>query len=64
MAEIISFKAAKKKQQKQRAKASTLCKEGHHRWQIDHKKQFDSRSGKLVTVYYCKRCGKKQTKLL
>lgn len=64
MAEIISFKAAKKKQQKEKVKASTLCKEGHHQWEIDQKKQFDSRSGKLVTVYCCKRCGKKQTKLL
>lgn len=64
MAEVISFKAAKKKQQKAKAKASTLCKEGHHQWRIDQNKQFEPRSGKLITVYICQRCGKKQTKLL
>lgn len=61
MAEILSFKAAQKKQRK---KNTTLCKEGHHKWQIDQAKQFDSQQGRLVTIYVCARCGEKKSKLL
>lgn len=64
MAEIISFQAAKKKQAKQKSQGRTMCREGHHKWQINQDKQFDSQSGKLVTIFQCQRCGKKQTKLL
>lgn len=60
MADIISFKAAKNK----RHAGNTLCKEGHHKWAIDQEKQFDSRSGRLVTIYRCSRCQKQKTKLL
>jgi len=58
--EVISLKAVKKKKQQ----GGTLCREGHHKWVINQEKQFDSRSGKLVTLSVCSRCGKKKTQLL
>lgn len=60
MGEVISLKAVKKKKQQ----GHTLCREGHHKWQVDQKKQFDSRLGKLVTLFVCSRCGQKKTQLL
>ncbi|MEX1670503.1 hypothetical protein AB4876_16405 [Zhongshania guokunii] len=39
---------------------SSLCREGHHKWQVDKVKQFDVKQGKLVTVYRCERCGQKK----
>lgn len=51
---IASARAAKKKS----GKANTLCRNGHHKWQIDKAKQFDVKQGKLVTIYRCQRCGK------
>lgn len=63
MADILSFKAAKKRQNKNR-KASILCKEGHHIWQVMQEKRFETHSGKLMTVYRCKRCGKTKSQLL
>ena len=51
MADILPFK---RKPAKQR---SVLCDNGHHRWAIWQKKQFDTKQGKLVTVYRCERCG-------
>jgi hypothetical protein len=38
-------------------KRSLLCSNGHHRWVIWQKKPFDTKQGKLVTVYRCERCG-------
>lgn len=64
MGEVIAFKAAKKKKQQSSQAAATLCREGHHKWEIDQEKQFDSREGRLVTLYICSRCGKKKTQLL
>ena len=43
---------------------NTLCNEGHHKWLIVQDKQFDSQSGKLVTLFECSRCKKKKTQLL
>ena len=59
MGEVIAFKPGRKKK-----KGDTLCREGHHKWQIDQSKQFDPRSGKLVTIYQCARCKKRKTRLL
>jgi hypothetical protein len=55
VAEIIPFK------RKPAPKRSTLCANGHHRWVIWQKKQFDSKQGKLITVYRCERCGAERT---
>jgi hypothetical protein len=43
---------------------STLCLNGHHKWVIWHKKQFDPRQGKLLTVWRCERCGVTRSKAL
>jgi hypothetical protein len=47
--DIIAFK-------KKPAKARGLCQHGFHKWVIWNDKQFDVKSGKLVTVYRCSRC--------
>lgn len=54
MGEIVPFK---KKTAAEKHRGNTLCKRGFHKWQVDKEKQFDTRQGKLVTVYKCKRCG-------
>ncbi|TDG11969.1 hypothetical protein E2F43_16545 [Seongchinamella unica] len=53
MAEIIPFR---RPSLKQKHRGKTLCKHGHHKWQVDKAKQFDVKLGKLVTVYRCARC--------
>ena len=60
MGEVIAFKRPAKKP----SSGNILCKEGHHKWVIDKEKQFDSREGRLVTLFKCSRCGKKKTELL
>ena len=67
MTNVIEFKRsenAKKKKQPVARKAHTLCKEGHHKWKVVQEKQFDTRSGKLVTIFRCSRCEKQKVKLL
>jgi hypothetical protein len=57
MAEVIPFR---KPSLKERHKGKTLCRHGHHKWQVDKERQFDVKQGKLVTVYRCARCGKEK----
>ena len=47
----------RKSRRKEKAKGTTLCKRGFHKWVFDDKKQFDVKSGKLVSIQRCKRCG-------
>lgn len=63
MADVIRIDKAKKDRRRSRARGKTLCKSGHHKWQIDQKKQFDVSRGKLVTVRKCSRCGTTKTTL-
>ena len=56
MGEVISFK----RRPSGRKAASSLCREGHHKWRVDKAKQFDVKQGKLVTVYRCERCGEQK----
>lgn len=58
MAEILPFK---KPSLKNKHRGNTLCRNGHHKWEVDKEKQFDVKQGKLVTVYCCSRCGKLKT---
>ena len=58
---VIKFK---KKTLKDKHKGKTLCKNGFHKWEIDKEKQFDVKTGKLVTLYSCKRCGARKTKAI
>lgn len=57
MADVIPFR---KPSLKEKHKGNTLCRHGHHKWQVDTAKQFDVKQGKLVTVYNCVRCLKKK----
>ncbi len=61
MADILPFK---KIRPKDKFKGKSLCRSGFHKWDISQEKQFDSRSGKLVTLFRCKRCGATRVKNL
>lgn len=57
MADILDFKAPKPK----RAVNKTLCRNGHHKWQVVKTDPFAVRRGELITRYRCERCGKERT---
>jgi len=52
---IVPFK-------KKPAKKLGLCQHGHHKWRVEKNSQFDTKLGKLVTVYKCSNCGKQKVK--
>ena len=64
MSNIVSFEKAKSSLNKVAAKKNRkgMCQHGFHKWEIWKEKQFDSRQGKLVTVYRCARCNKQKVK--
>lgn len=68
MGDILPFKrpasGSRKKSLSELHKGKTLCKSDFHKWEISKDKQFDSRQGKLVTLYVCQRCGKTKSKSL
>lgn len=53
MADILPFRSGKRRPA---TKVSTLCREGHHSWQLETKSRFDVKQGKLVTIYRCRHC--------
>lgn len=57
MAIILPFK---KRKLSEKHRGKTLCNSGFHKWEILKENQFDVKSGKLVTAYLCKRCGKQK----
>jgi hypothetical protein len=59
VADVLPFR---KKSLKEKHKGETLCRHGHHKWEVDKAKQFDVREGRLVTVYRCRRCDKVRVK--
>jgi hypothetical protein len=61
VADIIPFR---KPSAAEKHKGKTLCRHGHHKWQVDKEKQFDVKLGKLVTRYRCLRCGKERVQAL
>ena len=61
MAKILPFK---KPRPVEKHRGKTLCRSGFHKWEISQEKQFDTKQGKLVTVYRCKRCGVTKVKNL
>lgn len=61
---VVSLKAHASKARKSKAKATTLCANGHHKWRVDKDKVFDSKQGGLVTRYQCDRCGEFKVKAL
>lgn len=56
-ANIVPFK-------KPKSSSRGLCQHGFHKWQVCKAKQFDTRQGKLVTVFRCSRCNKQKVKAL
>lgn len=61
MADIVPFR---RPSLKERHKGKTLCRHGHHKWEIDKAQQFDVKQGRLVTVLRCSRCGQRKVKAL
>jgi hypothetical protein len=55
MSNILQFKRPPKKKPR-----NTLCKQGHHKWKVVTDNKFDTKQGKLVTVYRCEKCGKEK----
>ena len=58
MAKILPFRPLKASE---RHRGNTLCRNGHHKWQLDKKTVFDVKLGKLVSRYSCTRCGRIKT---
>ena len=63
MGDILQFKPVTVKQKKKKGRGKTLCKSGFHKWDVDQKKQFDVKRGRLVTIRRCGRCGATKTSL-
>ena len=57
MSEPTDINKFRKQKQQQRAKATTLCRRGFHKWEFDGNKQFDVKQGKLISRQKCSRCG-------
>lgn len=55
--DVIDFPGKRARTARRKAKSHSLCREGHHRWQVDKQRGFDTRSGKLLTTRVCQRCG-------
>lgn len=57
MGDVVKFKIPKASE---KHKGKSLCKSGFHKWEVQKEQQFDVKQGRLVSVYVCKRCGKKK----
>jgi hypothetical protein len=60
MADILPFKKPKASEKHQ---GKTLCRSGFHKWKVAKEKPFDVKTGKLVTLYRCERCGATRSEL-
>lgn len=70
MTKVVSIADAAKRRAKrekaartERARGTTLCGRGFHKWRVDPRKQFDVHEGRLVTRYRCERCDATRTTL-
>ncbi|MGD2119325.1 MAG: hypothetical protein PVG66_13270 [Chromatiales bacterium] len=61
MSNVIKFKKPKLSE---KFAGNSLCKNGHHKWQLLKDRVFDSKQGKLVTSWQCTRCKKIRTKAI
>lgn len=61
MGKILKFS---KPSLRDKADGKTLCKNGHHRWQVVKERSFDVKRGKLITLLRCERCGKEHSRLI
>jgi hypothetical protein len=53
MGEVIAFK---RQSLKEKHKGKSLCKHGFHKWKLETESKFDTKQGKLVSVFTCERC--------
>ncbi|MCP1673798.1 hypothetical protein J2T57_000897 [Natronocella acetinitrilica] len=60
MGDVVPF--GRSKRRRKLAEGQTLCRNGFHKWEALGDTRFDTREGKLATVYRCKRCGAEQTR--
>ncbi len=58
MGDVVQFKPRKASE---KHKGKHLCRSGFHKWEVVNERPFDVKSGKLLTHYRCKRCGKTKT---
>jgi len=58
MGDVVRFK---KPSAQERHRGKSLCKSGFHKWEAAKERPFDVKTGKLVTLYRCKRCGATKT---
>ncbi|MEJ2575422.1 MAG: hypothetical protein P8106_01735 [Gammaproteobacteria bacterium] len=61
MGEILPFK---RKSASERNKGKSLCRHGHHKWEIEKRAVFDVKQGRLVTRSRCARCGLTRTEAI
>ncbi|MGD8618687.1 MAG: hypothetical protein PVH54_05810 [Gammaproteobacteria bacterium] len=58
MGDVVRFRKPAAAEQ---AQGKTLCRRGFHKWVIATDSRFDSKQGRLVTLYRCSRCGATKT---
>ncbi len=63
MGNVIRLDTVRREQRQGKADGLTLCRSGHHKWQVETGQRFDVKQGKLVTTERCERCGERRTKL-
>jgi len=61
MGEILRFK---RKSASERHKGKSLCRHGHHKWDVETRAVFDVKQGRLVPRFRCARCGRTRTEAL
>jgi hypothetical protein len=59
MGDVVRFR---KPGAAEKARGTTLCRRGFHKWVVLRERQFDVRQGRLVTAYRCSRCGALKTR--
>lgn len=63
MGDVIKLNTVKRARLQDKAKATTLCGSGFHKWKVVIESRFDVRQGKLVTTERCERCQEERTVL-
>ena len=59
---VLRFPGAKGRA-KLKARGATLCRHGHHQWEVVTANPFAVKIGKLVTTFTCRRCGATKNEL-
>ncbi len=63
MSKVIQLATVRRERRQDKAEGLTLCRSGHHKWQVETGQRFDVKQGRLVTTERCARCGESRTKL-